>query len=223
MRILAGALGLSYLLSAHAAWGEAAIPRVEERPLARAPRSARQLTVQLGFGHWFGKNFGAPIGATTPALTIGLRPRLHWLELRAYYSVTTDSAGLADDGRDERRRVRSLRRRAVSRAPGRPPAHGHGLRAQRRLRSHRQGIGISLGSDIFARYLIDVSGLLAIGPFVDVRAMYYELPGSGVPDRRGGWPGQAGAQRHAHPDRRGRQLLVTPGIMLSWGARGSPG
>lgn len=40
---------------------------------------------------------------------------------------------------------------------------------------------VSLGSDIFARYLIDVSGLIAIGPFVDVRAMYYILPGSDVP------------------------------------------
>jgi hypothetical protein len=181
LRIVAGALGLSYLLSAHTAWGQAAISRVEERPLARDPRSARQLTIQLGFGHWFGKNFGAPIGATTPALTIGVRPRLHWLELRAYYSVTTDPLVLPTTGETSvvgfahfdvalSHELRVGRQRMVM---GCGPSAG--------FVHTRQGIGISLGSDIFARYLIDVSGLLAVGPFVDVRAMYYELPGSPVP------------------------------------------
>jgi hypothetical protein len=196
MKIHIAALPLSCLLVTSAAWAalapadtgavaQTAAPErgggVAERPLARDPRSARQLTVQVGFGHWFGKNFGAPIGATTPALTVGWRPGLRWLELRAYYSVTTDPLVLPTTGERSvvgfaqfdvtlSHELRVGRQRMVM---GCGPSGG--------FVHTKEGFGISLGSDIFARYLIDVSGLLAVGPFVDVRAMYYHLPGSDVP------------------------------------------
>jgi hypothetical protein len=181
MKLRAAVFVLSSLLSAPAAWGQATISRAEEPPLAREPRSARQLTVQLGFGHWYGKNFGAPIGATTPALTIGLRPGFRWLELRGYYSVTTDPPVLPTTGETSvvgfaqldvalTHELRVGRQRMVM---GCGPSAG--------FIHTKQGIGISLGSDAFARYMIDMSGVLALGPFFDVRAMYYDLPGSGVP------------------------------------------
>jgi hypothetical protein len=172
--IVGGALALWFFLAGQ----ERA--RADE-PVARNPLSTRQLTVQVGFGHWYGKNFGAPIGATTPALTVGVRPGLRWVELRAYYSVTTDPLVLPTTGETSvvgfahfdvtlSHELRVGRQRMVM---GCGPSAG--------FVHTKQGIGFSVGSDLYARYMIDVGAVLALGPFADVRAMYYDLPGSDVP------------------------------------------
>ena len=43
------------------------------------------------------------------------------------------------------------------------------------------GAGVAFGAEIVGRYLIQLGTALAVGPFVDVRAVLYDLPGDPRP------------------------------------------
>jgi hypothetical protein len=160
----------------------AATPCVAAEATSTEPGpSAVQFNIQLGFGHWYGATFGSPIGVTTPALTLGVRPGLKWLELRGYYSIAVRplenlSTGLpttvgfaAWDVALTHEIARDGQRMVMGCGPSAGFIHVD------------QGVGFSFGADIFARYMIRLGNVLAIGPFVDARAMLYELPGSSAP------------------------------------------
>jgi len=50
--------------------------------------SSTRVRVALGFGHWFGSTVGSPKGISTPALGIGVRPGVSFLEVRVEYALS---------------------------------------------------------------------------------------------------------------------------------------
>jgi hypothetical protein len=61
--------------------------RADELPEA----STHRLHLALGFSHWFGPTLGSPDGFTTPAVAVGVRPGVAFLELVARYTVSLES------------------------------------------------------------------------------------------------------------------------------------
>lgn len=134
--------------------------------------------VNVGFSHWFGETFGAPAGMTTPALVVGVRPGLEFLELRAHYTLSVLRHELPSNG--ERSLVgfanldvllsRELRvageRMMVQCGPSAGFVHTN------------EGLGLAYGVVFATRYLIDMGEHFALGPFFDVRWQSYDLPGS---------------------------------------------
>lgn len=161
--------------------GADAKPPDSDGALARYPRSPHQLTVNLGFGHWYGGTFGAPIGISTPALTVGVRPGVRFLELRAYYSVSLLDLELPTNGENSHVGFANFDLAATHelRVGIQRMVMGAGVTGG--FMHTSQGVGPSLGATLYARYMLDVSSLISIGPYMDARALLYELPGSDVP------------------------------------------
>lgn len=147
-------------------------------PAAAPPPPARavQVTVSLSASHWIGSTFGSPIGMTTPALSVAVRPGLKWLELGLRYSlavvpVTVPGGGLSRVGfiSLDALLTRELRvaeqRFALAVGPSGTVIHS----------SLGAGFGVSLV--LAARYLIDVNERFSLGPFFAMRPTFYNLPG----------------------------------------------
>jgi hypothetical protein len=155
-------------------------PAESEDPVSRYPRSTRQLLVNLGFSHWYGGTFGAPIGASTPALVVGVRPGVQFLELRLHYTVAlreqplpTGDMSTVGFANFDALLSHELRVGSARMVLGCGPSIG--------FVHTKDGAGISVGADLSARYLLDVTEVIALGPFFDARAQLYELPRSPLP------------------------------------------
>jgi hypothetical protein len=154
---------------------------VEESPLSRYPESAQQVFVNLGFSHWYGGTFGAPIGASTPALIVGVRPWTRKLEVRLHYTVAAQGVTLPTNGKRSNVGFANLDVLLSHelRVGGQRMVMGFGPSVG--FVHTRQGVGLAVGADLSARYMIDIGEVMALGPFFDVRAQLYNLPGSDVP------------------------------------------
>ena len=150
-----------------------------EKPLPRDVASTRQLSVQLGSSHWYGPTVGTPVGLTTPAIVVGARPGLRWLELRLGYTRTVKALALATTG--EKQHVGFVNLDAAIthelRADGQRMVMGGGPLIG--FVHATDGSALAIGAALFARYLIDVTDTVAAGPYLDVRIQYYAFPGSG--------------------------------------------
>lgn len=134
----------------------------------------------VGFSHWYGDTFGAPVGFTTPGLNFSIQPGLSWLEVTAAYSLSVaglplpdGSKGVVGFGLVGASLVRELRmnnqRLGIAGGPVVGLVHTPG------------GAGIAMGARLAARYLIKVSQLISIGPSFEGRGVLYLLPGSNRP------------------------------------------
>jgi hypothetical protein len=167
---------------AFAAPSEPPAPTTQEAvSRSKYPRSPHQLFVNLGFSHWYGQTFGAPIGVSTPALIVGVRPGVRFLEVRLHYTLSLRRLELPTNG--ERSRIGfgnlDLQLSHELRLGGQRMVMGFGPSAG--FVHTSQGVGFSVGAVLSARYLIDIADVVATGPFLDVRAQLYHLPGSDVP------------------------------------------
>jgi hypothetical protein len=158
----------------------AAEPPVVAAKPADGP-SARELFLDVGFSHWWSNTFGALVGASTPALVVGVRPGVPWLELRLHYTVSLEALTLPTNGQKSRvgfANLDVLLERELRVAGERMMILG-GVAGG--FVHTSQGLGPALGSVIGVRYLIDVSARWAVGPFFDLRWQAYKLPGSDRP------------------------------------------
>ncbi len=135
--------------------------------------------ISLGFSHWFGSTFGAPAGIYTPALTVAWVP-LPFIEFGVQYAASVIQLGVTPDVTSHigfatftilpRKELTIAGERLVF---GGGPMVGvvHDV----------AGAGLVLGASIVARYLVQLSGAVLIGPFIDARSVLYELPGTPAP------------------------------------------
>lgn len=161
----------------------APVTPVAVEPVADEPAPVRvvkpsRFIVSLGFSHWYGKTFGAPIGFYTPALTLGFVP-MKWLELQLQYSVVVTPQTMPDGSKSivgfttlavllRKELGFDGQRLAVACGPAAGIVHtGKGVRE-------------AIGAAIIARYLIDMRWL-SLGPFLDLRAALYRLPETNKP------------------------------------------
>ncbi|MGF1464904.1 MAG: hypothetical protein ACFCGT_02120 [Sandaracinaceae bacterium] len=137
------------------------------------------VTVSVGFAHWYGGTYGAPVGTYTPALTVGLVP-LEWLETQLSYSASVVTLPQPDGGDSHVGFLTlALLIRRELHVAGERLMFGGGL-VGGIVHNHR-GVRPAFGGAIAARYLIGLSRSVSLGPFLDVRALLYELPGSDLP------------------------------------------
>ncbi len=149
-----------------------------EAPAAQAPIDYHAV-ISLGFSHWFGSTFGTPAGIYTPALTVAWVP-LPFLEFGVQYAASVIQLGVTPDVTSHigfatftilpRKELTIAGERLVF---GGGPMVGvvHDV----------AGAGLVLGASIVARYLVQLSGAVLIGPFIDARSVLYELPGTPAP------------------------------------------
>lgn len=180
--IAASGLGPSALAEAQEAEGQ----RREGDPavaVARSPVHAYDVTISLGFSHWYGDTFGAPIGLSTPGLTVGW-VATSWLELQLGYSISVMELPLPnDEGSEDRSRIGYLTLAVLLRreldVAGERLMFGAGPLVG--VVHTKDGLGLAAGAGMVSRYLIAVSEQLSVGPFLDARAVIYALPGSSRP------------------------------------------
>ena len=150
-----------------------------DAPPARPPL-VYHLVIDVGFSHWLGHTFDAPAGIYTPALTIHAVP-LTWLEVVLHYTGSaieftiptaerTSHVGFAELSLVLRRELRNGGDLVML---GCGPMVG--------VVYNVLGAGVVFGAEIVGRYLIQLGTSLAVGPFIDVRATFYELPGDPRP------------------------------------------
>ena len=150
-------------------------------PTAEAPVPVKPLrfVVSLGFQHWYGATFGAPIGITTPGLTLGL-VLVRFLELQLQYSLAVVPQAMPDGSLS---RVGFFTLGAVLRKEvgfdGQRLVLGCG--PQGGIVHTSKGVRAAMGAVMVARYLVNTRESFALGPFVDLRAMLYQLPESNLP------------------------------------------
>ncbi len=172
------------LLAPGAAAGEPALPSAAAPATTAAPaprgRSTRQITVSAGFAHWYGGTFDAPVGMYTPGITVGVRPGLAWLEARLHYTVSLVELPLPAGGASrvgfaliEGLLTHELRTGIQRLMIGGGPLGG--------LVHTAGGVGAALGGVLTARLLIAISRVAWLGPFFELRALLYTLPGSALP------------------------------------------
>lgn len=166
---------------------------VQESGTAPAPEarpSDRQLSLSLGFSHWFGPRLGTPEGLDTPTVSLGVRPALRFVELRLRYAGSTRALDLPTGVRSH---VGFVSVEATV-------THGLAVGAQRidlyagplATLVHSNGATAGMGILIGTRLLIRAGKAgIAIGPFFEARSVFYKLPGE-----RGGLldPGRRDAQ-----------------------------
>lgn len=136
-------------------------------------------TISIGFSHWFGGTFGAPPGMTTPGLTLGLVPT-EWLELQLAYSIAAVPLSMPDASESHvgfatlavliRRELTFARERLM---------FGCGILGG--IVHTQNGVRPAFGTAFVARYLVLVADGFSIGPFLDGRLVFYELPESPLP------------------------------------------
>lgn len=152
----------------------------EEPASAPRPPLVYHLVIDIGFSHWLGNTFEAPAGIYTPALTIHGVP-VDWLEIVLAYTgsvleftiptaMRTSQIGFVE---------LSLVLRKELRVGGDMLMLGCGPMVG--LVYDVLGAGITFGAEIVGRYLVQLGNALAIGPFIDVRAALYDLPGDPRP------------------------------------------
>lgn len=140
------------------------------------PPLVYRLVIDIGFSHWLGNTFDTPAGIYTPALTIHGVP-VDWLEIVLSYTgsvlelvvptvMRTSQIGFVE---------LSLVLRKELRVGGDMLMLGCGPMVG--LVYDVLGVGIAFGAEIVGRYLVQLGNALAIGPFIDVRATLYDLPG----------------------------------------------
>jgi hypothetical protein len=131
----------------------------------------------LGFSHWFGPTLGSPDGVTTPAVAVGVRPGLSFLEMCARYAVSLEPIE-----RDE--------------VPGRVGFLSLEVVASREMRAGNQTLLASVGPfglldhaggslaggygvvfDVEYLFETGLPGRIAMGIFLATRVVYYALPG----------------------------------------------
>ncbi len=149
-------------------------------PPAAPPPARLGVMVGIGFSHWYGGTFGAPVGFSTPGLNVALRPKLRWLELTAAYTLSYRDlplpngergiVGFASFGASLLKELRfDGQRLALAGGP-----QGGFVHTPR-------GVGGALGARVKAHYLIEAGPTFAFGPAFEARATLYSLPGSGTP------------------------------------------
>lgn len=148
---------------------------------ARAAREQRQyrVTIGLGFSHWYGGTFGAPTGMYTPGITVGF-VLFPWLELQAAHTMSVIELTLPDQtqslvgfetlGVIMRRELRIGTERLT---------FGAGFAGG--VVHSRGGVRGAVGAVLVARWLIAITRQFSLGPFVDARALLYELAESPKP------------------------------------------
>ncbi|MHB8878327.1 MAG: hypothetical protein ACYC8T_31915 [Myxococcaceae bacterium] len=141
--------------------------------------SSRRLSLTLGFAHWFGRTFDAPPGIGTPAVGIGIRPGVSFLEVRARYLFTlaplTRLSG--ERSRYGQASLALVLCRELSSA-------GHSLNAfagPLGVLTHGGAPGVAggYGAVVGVEYLIasGLSGANRFGIFTQSQALSYSLPG----------------------------------------------
>jgi hypothetical protein len=137
---------------------------------------SERFTVGIGFSHWFGETFGSPAGVTTPAVTLGWIP-LEWLELQVNYAISVVELTVPDGNASHVgfATLALMLRRALQVESERLEFAG-GLAAG--IVHTANGVRPALGVAIAARYMIRIKERLSLGPFIDARAMIYDLPES---------------------------------------------
>ncbi len=172
------ALGSAQLAAAQdvapaAADDDEAPPRCDKNP------HDQHFTLSLGFSHWYGETFGAPIGISTPGLTFGWIP-LSWLELQLAYSISLRELDLptGEQGRVGFGTLAVLLRSALQVGGERLVLAGGVIGG---VVHTRNGMGGAVGGALVARYVLQVNAGLAVGPFLDVRALLYTMQESDLP------------------------------------------
>ena len=154
-------------------------PDVETEVEAPKPVLPLRFTISVGFQHWYGGTFGAPIGLYTPGLTLGVAPT-RWLELQLQYSISVVALAMPDGSKSRvgfatlavlMKKEFGFDGQRVTFACG--PQGG--------IVHTRRGVREAMGAAIVSRYLINTRDTFALGPFIDMRAMLYELPESTTP------------------------------------------
>ena len=158
-------------------------PATGTQTATAAERGAYRATVSIGFSHWYGQTFGAPPGVYTPGVTVGWIP-LRLIEVQVAYSFSAVKLDLpTDEYVQEESRVgfltAALLLRRSLRVAGEHMTFACGIVGG--LVHTKDGAGPAVGGAIVARYLIDLPGGYAVGPFADVRAILYALPGTSKP------------------------------------------
>jgi hypothetical protein len=150
-------------------------------PVAEVPRPARsdhRVAVAIGFSHWFGATFGSPDGFTTPALAVGVRPGLPFLELRLRYSIALQRLQLPRGAGDDHVGFASLEVAAthgLEVAGSRIDLRAGGVGAMVHARSVTGGAGIVIGAEW--SFPTGLPPDFAVGVFFDARVLLYVLPG----------------------------------------------
>jgi hypothetical protein len=136
--------------------------------------------IDVGFSHWLGNTFDAPAGIYTPALTVHVVP-IDWLEVVLQYTGSVIEFTIPTAGRTSQIGFveLSLVLRKELRVGGDLLLLGCGPMVG--LVHDVLGVGIAFGAEIVGRYLVQLGNSLAVGPFVDVRAVLYDLPGDPRP------------------------------------------
>jgi hypothetical protein len=147
----------------------------EDTAEREAPPSGHRVVAFLGFAHWFGPTFGSPEGFTTPVAGVGVQPGLPFLEVRLRYTIAAGPVQLPS-GADEHVGFLSLevalthimsfggQSIEIYAAPFGTLVHAAGATG---------GAGVAIG----ARWLVDLSDSVALGPFFEGRTVLYVLPG----------------------------------------------
>lgn len=138
------------------------------------------LVIDVGFSHWLGSTFDAPAGIYTPALTIHVVP-LEWLEVALQYTGSVIEFTIPTATRTSQIGFveLSLVLRKELQVGGDLLLLGCGPMVG--LVYDVLGVGIAFGAEIVGRYLVQLGNALAVGPFIDVRAVLYDLPGDPRP------------------------------------------
>ncbi len=153
-------------------------PSPEPAPRGTGPERT-WMQVSLGFSHWYGGTFGAPVGTYTPGLIVGVIPH-EVIELQLAYTVSVVTLPLPDASESHVGFLTlALMLRSELRVAGERLVLAGGV-VGGMVHTHNGVRGV-LGGAVAGRYLIGVDDVLAIGPFLDVRALLYELPSSPLP------------------------------------------
>ncbi|MFO0714963.1 MAG: hypothetical protein U0353_34305 [Sandaracinus sp.] len=156
---------------------ETATPRRGQPP---RPPLHYHLVIDVGFSHWLGNTFDAPAGIYTPALTVHVLP-LDWLEIALQYSGSVLEFTIPTAGRTSQIGFveLSLVLRKELQVGGDLLMLGCGPVVG--LVYDVLGVGVAFGAEIVGRFLVQLGNALAVGPFVDLRAILYDLPGDPRP------------------------------------------
>lgn len=145
-------------------------------PVERARLSDRQLSLWLGFSHWFGPRLGTPEGFDTPTASLGVRPAVRFVELRLRYAGSTRALDLPTGVKSG---VGFVSIEATL-------THGLAVGAQRidlyagplATLVHSNGATAGMGILLGARFTIRAGNTgLSFGPFFEARSVFYKLPG----------------------------------------------
>jgi len=147
--------------------------------------TAHRIQISAGFAHWFGSAFASPDGLSTPTITLGIRPGVWFLELRARYTfaLVPISLGSGESGRVGFGSLALVANRELGHRGQTLNAFAGPLGALcHDSTGTRPGFGLVVGTE----YLFDPGWAAGnkLGPFMQVHELFYVLPSSGGQLRR---------------------------------------